>query len=79
MVMLQPDWNSLIGRWVILNSFGLVHIAGVQGDRLLIGEGAEQTSIPLAIIHSVRLVAGGADGLGGHQLGRLAPVSGSAL
>jgi hypothetical protein len=57
------NWDSLVGRWVVLNSFGLAFLAAVDGDRLILGEGAAQTAIPMAIVRSVRpLRAGGEPG-----------------
>jgi hypothetical protein len=50
------DWQTLVGRWVMLNSFGIVHVVAVDGRSLLTGEGAARTAIPLAAIHSLRIL-----------------------
>lgn len=48
------EWRSLVGELVILNSFGIVRIQGVEGDRLLVGEPGATTAIPLAVIRTVQ-------------------------
>lgn len=48
------EWRSLVGELVILNSFGIVRIQGVEGDRLLVGEPGATTAIPLAVVRSVQ-------------------------
>jgi len=49
----MSDWQDWIGKVVILNGFGIVRILAAEGDRLLVGEPASPTAIPLAVVHSV--------------------------
>ncbi len=51
-------WAELVGKVVILNSFGIVRIQGVAGDRLLLGEAGATTAIPLAVVRSVQALDG---------------------
>lgn len=60
------DWKALIGKTVLLNSFGIGCVAGIADDYLLIGKGEDRGAIPLAAIHRVQLV--GSDGSHGAPL-----------
>jgi hypothetical protein len=58
--------QALIGRWLVLNSFGLVYVRDVRDGALVVGDDACPARIPMALIRSVRLVS--PDGLPGPEI-----------
>jgi len=54
------DWRALLGKWVVLNGFGIAQILGVEGDHVLVGDAETTTAIPLTIVRSVDVLAGSA-------------------
>lgn len=62
----EVDWKALVGRRLLINTYGVGCLLAVTEDHLVIGEGSDRGAIPLRVIRTVRVLA--ADGTPGPLL-----------